>query len=119
MIGPDYQAAAMAAVLGPEHSTLFPDTLYGAWLDGALAVLAETGAPVPQDAFGIVDGHVENVTTVNAGTVPSGAVYFALTDAADSGTVIAYGTPDLTGIDPDTAVVISAGGLVMTYGEPA
>lgn len=118
-IGPSYQAKAMACIIGPDHSSLIPDTMWGAWLDDTETLIEMTGTQVLHTQFVETAGGVENSILVDAGILPAGTVgFFALMDAATSGDVIALAA-FTTDADADDAIVFPAGTLRFLYGEPA
>jgi len=118
-IGSSYHAKAMASIIGPAHSALIPDTMWGAWLDGAGDVIEMTGTQVAHTAFAEITGGVANSVIVEAGVLPAGTVaFFALMDAATSGQIIAMATFTTDAVEND-AVVFPAGTLQFLYGSPS
>lgn len=115
MIGTAYQPAAMAAVIGPNHSAEIPAVLWGAWLDASDVVLAETGATVAHTAFGTDAAGVVNIAEVAGGTLPASAAKFALMDASSGGNIVAATDSIATDADPGDVVVFPAGSLTFPY----
>lgn len=119
MIGPEYQARSVAAQFGPSRSLLFPEVMWGAWLDDTLAVLGETGSQIFHDSLEMDQDGVVNSAVVNAGKIPAGTIaYFAFMDAESGGNIIWYGT--VTFDEPPTVgdeYVFDVGDLQLPYVE--
>lgn len=119
MIGDAYKSKAVQAVLGPGRSDLIPAVMWGAWLDGAGAVIAMTGLTVSHDAFSPTATGVANTAVIDGGVCPATVpARFALMDAAASGAVIAW-APVTFSATPDEGDPLSfaPGELVFDYTE--
>lgn len=118
MIGSTFQGSAVGAVIGPAHSSLIPDVMWGGWLDSGLVLLGMTGATVSHDAFDVVGTGVENIALIDAGDLPAGTIaHFGLFDDAAGTNVIAYAAVDLTGLSAGDPVAFDAGALTFPYTE--
>lgn len=119
MIGDAYRSAAIQAVIGPAHSSVIPDVLWGAWLDGTLTLLAMTGTTVSHDDFSESGEGVANSVAVDGGVCPSTVPsYFGIYDAATSGVLVAY-APVTFATAPSAGDPLEAavGELVFTYDD--
>ena len=118
MIGTEYHAQAVASIIGPNHSTLIPDVMWGAWLDGDLEVIEVTGTTIAHSAFGLVAEGVANIVLLDAGVLPAGTVeYFGLLDAEVDGQLIAAAAFTTAAVESD-AIVFPIGTLQFLYGAP-
>ena len=117
MIGANYQAKAIAAVLGSSHSAIIPEGLWGAWLDVTLTVIEDTGIGILHSAFEETATGVANTSIIDAGTMPASTpTHFALMDASVGGEIVAY-VPITFAVAPTVgdAVAFPPGSLVFEY----
>lgn len=90
-VGPSYTSRAAQAILGPAHSMVIPEVLWGGWLDADGELIAMTGLPVAHDDFGPASNAVVNSVTVDAGLAPAVTpTRFGLFDAASGGDLVIY-----------------------------
>ena len=119
VIGPEFQALVVQAAFGDGASGVMPATLWGAWLDGELGVIVETGIAVPQDAFGPTEVGVANTEIIDAGVAPASVpAFFALMDAGEGGQIVAAlpVTFDSAPVEDD-ALAFAPGELTISYAE--
>lgn len=121
MIGDAYKSAAIQAVIGPAHSSVIPDVLWGAWLDAGKALIEMTGNNVSHDDFGESGDGVANTAVVDAGLYPASAPsWFAVYDAATSGAIVALAPVTFDTTPPeDGPITFAPGELNFTYDDGA
>ena len=90
-VGPAYASPVALSIVGPNHGTLIPEVLWGAWMDDTNSVVADTGVQVPHEAFGPGVNCATNVDDVDAGLMPATVpARFGLFDAASGGDLVIY-----------------------------
>lgn len=124
-VGTSVQGAAIGAVIGPDHSPLFPSSYYTAWLDGSNTVIAMTGLTVLASAFEVVADYSTNTATIDGGVCPASTpARFGLMDTAVGDTVllwapVAFADGGGSPITPteDDPLTFAAGALKFQYAE--
>lgn len=116
-IGASYRGKAVAAVLGPDRSTLFPSRLY---LSAATAGGVELTDRVRVDAsaWQIVGDGVANTSALDAGEVAvSGTVArLRLWDAASGGSVVLEATVPPVTVAVGDLIAVAVGDLTFEVG---
>jgi len=119
MIGDLYKSKAIQAVIGPAHSNVIPEVLWGGFLDGSGALIAMTGIRVRHDAFTTATDGVTNSVRLDCGVAGTGWTIagFALFDAASGGAIVL--SASVTSVSPavDEPLAFAPGGLTFTYAE--
>lgn len=90
-VGTSLQGAAIGAVIGPDHSPLFPSLYYTAWLDGSNTVIAMTGLTVLASDFEVIDTYSTNTAIIDGGVCPASTpARFGLMDTEAGDTVLLW-----------------------------
>lgn len=98
-IGASYVSALAQSIIGPLHSPLFPEVLWGAWMDDSNTVIEMTGVRVLHEEFGPGLNSATNITDVDAGAMPATTpTRFGIFDAASGGDLVVYA--EVTWPDP-------------------
>lgn len=117
MIGSAYTSLAVQSILGPEHSLLIPDVLWGGLLDEDFNLIAMTGVQVHHEAFGPTTNGVHNIAIVDAGVAGDSwdIRAFAIYDAAEGGQILLIATVTPATPEEDEPLFFAIGDLVFTF----
>lgn len=121
MIGEEYTSKAIQAVLGPQHSPLFPENLWGGWLDASMDVLGYSGIRVPHASFGEIADGVANIAVIDGGLAGASwtPAFFGLFDAASDGTLVIAAPVTMDAPATGQALIADVGDLTFTYAVEA